>query len=34
MPKEQILGFEPSPRPEQVDDKRPKEMEDREHRNA
>jgi len=32
MPKKEVLDFKPAPRPEQVDDKRPKQMEDRKHR--
>jgi ribosomal protein S7 len=32
MPKKEVLDFNPAPRPEQVDDKRPKQMEDRKHR--
>jgi hypothetical protein len=32
MPKKKVLDFKPAPRPEQVGDKRPKQMEDRKHR--
>jgi hypothetical protein len=32
MPKKEILHFKPAPRLEQIDDKRPKQMEDRKHR--
>jgi hypothetical protein len=32
MPKKEVLDFKPAPRPEQVDDKHPKQMEDRKHR--
>ena len=32
MPKKEVLDFKPAPRPEQVDDKRPKQVEDRKHR--
>ena len=32
MPKKEVLDFKPAPRPEQVDDKRPKQTEDRKHR--
>jgi hypothetical protein len=32
MPKKEVLDFKLAPRPEQVDDKRPKQMEDRKHR--
>jgi hypothetical protein len=34
MPQEQIFSFELPPRPEKVDDKPSKEMEDCEHRNG
>jgi hypothetical protein len=29
MPKKKVLDFKPAPRPEPVDDKHPKQMEDR-----
>jgi hypothetical protein len=32
MPKEEILGFQPTPRLEEVGDKRPKQVKDDEHR--
>jgi len=32
MPEKEVLDFKPASRPEQVDDKRPKQMEDRKHR--
>jgi hypothetical protein len=32
MPKKEVLDFKPAPRPKQVDDKRPKQMEDRKYR--
>jgi hypothetical protein len=32
VPKKEVLDFKPAPRPEQVDDKRPKQIEDRKHR--
>jgi hypothetical protein len=32
MPQEEILDFKPSPQPEQVDDSRPKQMDDDKHR--
>jgi hypothetical protein len=32
MPKKEVLDFEPAPRPEQVGDTRPEQLEDRKHR--
>ena len=32
MPKKEVFDFKPAPRPDQVDDKGPKQMEDRKHR--
>jgi len=32
MSKKKVLDFKPAPRLEQIDDKRPKQMEDRKHR--
>jgi hypothetical protein len=31
MPEKEILDLKPAPRPEQVGDKRPKQLEDRKH---
>jgi hypothetical protein len=32
MPQKEVLNFKPAPRPEQVGDKHPKQLEDRKHR--
>jgi len=34
MPERKILDFKPAPRPEQVGDQRPKQLDDRKHRTA